>query len=934
MTCDMRCHLAAGHLAVERDQLHEAAEQLPQVERALHAAIECGAMVDPWNILGFGGQYSLFPAIENTIHDHRVDELLDMIGDIFALYVRIHKAAAASGDTALQQKLAEGLAELARWWDKFATPEVGSIEGISGQATLESAERVATALRAWHEAGAAAGDVGFWRQHVDEFHSAKAYTLVIETLLDHRDPVAAMALLVQWLSQAEEIPLTEEDYSFHDLALLWMEDLWRDEHAAASPAGTPPSEGGSLQQPVEQVISPSDRWPLARKFLDYLEANAEEYWQVPHFEMAAEVLGGDVEDEELPEDDEESDIFEAAYEHVTYRDSTDDGIEGDMFDTGESPTDFEMVGEAERIVNRLSFLTTVAHLWKLCATASLSIDAADRDDVLSGWLSQAERNHQKLSELLESVHRYRVLPPRGTQESLIEYDRRRSIKETLLEEIIEACVETADAAAMVRASMRRRSEPGETGWQLPAGDVLSAVLRGDVAEVRRTLPALLSILEKQPLLYVALARGGNPQRIVASRGLQYVLRRLLDYLPRLGLLVETYRLLETAQTMEAAHPVGPGAITEFDRVFEIACQSITRCLAVASSSWNKAGSASRRSDKKLVDCLEQVVEVLLRCWLTHSHGVRLSVLESVSDAQQWRHFRQFIERYGGDLFTQRFMSMGNLRGILHQGVREYLEDLVENPDADEDYRLLNELGSVIPIDEASHWLGVAIEAVAQNYGQYVDYNSITTQSDRGNMLYTLMDFLRLRAHYDRLAWNLRPVILAHHVLVNHGREGAAEIWRSAVAERTSPIAEDHLKRFNRLCKKYGMRLPSIAEHLGERFIRPLEVDQLCALLRPAVDEIRNGKLAGSCKELEAHIARFTEDTPGAGFELPSWLEALEREMERVQWQADEGDDVLDPLFQLPEVHLTKDEVQDQLGQMIDEGPLWTFDDEDEIGAED
>ncbi len=220
MTCDMRCHLAAGHLAAQRGDLHEAAEQLPAVERVLHAAIECGAMVDPWNILGFGGQYSLFPAVENTIHDHRVDELLDMVGDIFALYVRIHKAAAAGGDTALQERLAEGLAALARWWDKYATPEVGSIEGISGQATLESLQRVAAALGAWHEAGAAAGDVAFWRQHVDEFHSAKAYTLVIETLLEHRDPIAAMALLVQWLSQADDIPLAEEDYSFHDLALI------------------------------------------------------------------------------------------------------------------------------------------------------------------------------------------------------------------------------------------------------------------------------------------------------------------------------------------------------------------------------------------------------------------------------------------------------------------------------------------------------------------------------------------------------------------------------------------------------------------------------------------------------------------------------------------------------------------------------------------
>ena len=117
----------------------------------LRAAIECGALLDPWNTLGFNGQYSLFPAIENSVHDHRVDELLDMVGDIFMLYVRIYKAAAATGETALEQTLSENLAALASWWDKFAAGQLDSIDGISGQATLES-ERVAAAF-AWHGAG-------------------------------------------------------------------------------------------------------------------------------------------------------------------------------------------------------------------------------------------------------------------------------------------------------------------------------------------------------------------------------------------------------------------------------------------------------------------------------------------------------------------------------------------------------------------------------------------------------------------------------------------------------------------------------------------------------------------------------------------------------------------------------------------------------------
>jgi hypothetical protein len=936
MTCEMRCRMATAHLAVERGKLSEAAAELPPVEQLLHAAIECGAMVDPWNMLGFGGQYSLFPAIENSVHDHRVDELLNMVGDIFMLYVRIHKAAAATGETDLQQSLSDNLAALAGWWDKFAAVEVDSVEGLSGQATLESAQHVAAALRAWHEGGAAAGDLAFWRQHVEQFRSPKAYALVIETLLDYHDPVAALALLVQWLGQAEEMPLVEEDYSFHDLVLLWMEDLWQQkpgedgslQRPAVEPLPQPAteSEDRSLKPPStqESSVPPQQRWPLAKKCLDYLEANAEEYWQVPRFEMAVEALGSDGQEEDASQrDDDDEDIFGAAYEHVTYRDSADDGVEGEMFETGESATDLELVGEAERIVNRLTFLTTVAQLWKLCATASLGDDAPDREETLAGWLDQAAANHRQLLELMASVHRYHIAPPRGTQESLVEYDRRRSVKETLLEEIIEACVETGDAARMIRATMARpRAADGTEDWQRQADEVLAALLRGDVDGVRRAWPKLLRRLAKQPLLYVALGRGGNPQRIVASRSLQYVLRRLLAYLPRLGLMTETCRLLETAQRMEAKHTIGPGAITEFDRVFEIGCQAVTQCLVVSSANWRGGKTkdgASPAADGRLIDSLEQVIEVLLRCWLMHSHGVRLSVLETVGDTDRWRRLRQFVERYGGDLFTQRFMNLGNLRGILHQGVREYLQTLAEESDPDEEHRLVNELDSAIPTDEAAHWLAVAIESVVENYGEYIDYNSITTQSDRGDMLYTLLDFLRLRANYDRLAWNLRPVVLAHEVLVRCGREGAAEIWRRAVAERTGPVADEHLKRFERLCKKYGMHLPSIAEHLGEKFVRPLEIDRLRAMLRPAAEAIRQGTDSAVFGQLEQQIACFTKEPAGAGFELPGWLEALEQEMERIQWQeVDEDEGTLDPLIRLPQVRLSRAEVNKQVRQMLEE----------------
>ena len=996
MTCGMRCRMATAHLAVERGDLAAAASHLPPIEDLLRRAIECGAIVDPWNILGFGGQYSLFPAVENSVYDQRIDNLLDLMSDIFMLYVRIHKAAAAAGDLGLQEALSRSLAELARWWDQFASLEVGSVEGISGQATLESAESVAAALRAWHEGGAAAGDLAFWRRNVAHFRSPKAYALVIDTLLDHRDPVAAMALLVQWLSQAEEIPLVEEDYSFHDLALLWMEDLWGDEPAqVATSAGLRnvrmlPIAADAEETPA--ILPP--RWPLARKFLDYLEANADEYWQVPHFDMAAQTLGNggaqresddefadNFEDDEESEDesDDEGGLFGAAYEDVTYRDSTDDGVEGEIFESSESATDFELVGEAERIVSRLNFLTTVAQLWKLCATASGPGDATDRDDVLTGWLAQANRNRRQLLDLLASVQRHRIPPPHSTQESLVEYDRRRSVKETLLEEVIQACVETGDAARMIRASMARPSPAaGVEPWERPVGEALSALVRGDAADVRAIWPKVLRSLAEQPLLYVALARGGSAQKIVAARSIQCVLRRFAGCLPRLGLLTETCQLLETAHTMEMTHPVGPGGVTEFDRVFEIACKAVTQCLAISSADWYDSGRTaagkkkqkggttnrgargteevggeapslrktafrqpppspsvasspakpprfSRSADAGLIDCLEQTIEVLLRCWLSHSHGVRLSVLETVAEQQRWRRLKRFIERYGEDLFTQGFMNFGNLRGILHQGVRQYLQTLREQPEAEEPFRLLTELETAVSLDNAAHWLGIAIEAVVENYGEYLDYNSITTQSDRGDMLYTLLDFLRLRASYDRLAWNLQPVAVAHETLVRCGREGAAEIWRRAVAQRTAPMANEHVKRFQTLCETYGMRLPSIAEHLAERFVRPLQIDRLCALIRPAIEEVREGRPPSALRQLEEQVDHFTEETLGAGFELPSWLDALEQEAEEAQWQVDgEDDETFDPHLRIPQVHLSLAEVERQLQQMLAEGTPWTL----------
>ena len=89
MLCQIDCSLTAGHQAIRAGRRRQTLAELEHIVDLLNRGIDCGAIVDPWNMLGFDGNYSLFPALENSIHDHRVDELVQLMEQIFDLYARL-----------------------------------------------------------------------------------------------------------------------------------------------------------------------------------------------------------------------------------------------------------------------------------------------------------------------------------------------------------------------------------------------------------------------------------------------------------------------------------------------------------------------------------------------------------------------------------------------------------------------------------------------------------------------------------------------------------------------------------------------------------------------------------------------------------------------------------------------------------------------------
>ena len=134
--------------------------------------------------------------------------------------------------------------------------------------------------------------------------------------------VAAQGLLMSWLSQADRVPLEEGNHSFHALAARWL--LATAVHREKLPA--------------KQLES---RHAAVRKFFEQLEANSEDYWQVP-----------DLEPLEESEAEEEEDPFESAYDEMTYQDTTGNDDEGAVSE-GPKFAPLELEDEAQDLERRL-----------------------------------------------------------------------------------------------------------------------------------------------------------------------------------------------------------------------------------------------------------------------------------------------------------------------------------------------------------------------------------------------------------------------------------------------------------------------------------------------------------------------------------------------------------------------------------------------------
>jgi hypothetical protein len=80
-----------------------------------------------------------------------------------------------------------------------------------------------------------------------------------------------------------------------------------------------------------------------------------------------------------------------------------------------------------------------------------------------------------------------------------------------------------------------------------------------------------------------------------------------------------------------------------------------------------------------------------------------------------------------------------------------------------------------------------------------------------------------------------------------------------------------------------MMMTSVADRLNERFIKPMTIDRMRALIRPAMRQLRSSdqqeSRAFDLLVQELHL--MMREPTGVGLEVPAWLMVLQEEVDRV-----------------------------------------------------
>jgi hypothetical protein len=669
----------------DKNSLQKAVEILSEAKNLLMRGIHCGALVDPWNILGFAGQFPLHEPGGEALPDSRVDDLIGSVGNLLECACLTWQRSCLESNENIAKKASGLVEELASWWDQYATTSVGGIPHLSGIEMVQSAREVVTVLEERRTTAPVPLPPTFWRDAVADFSSARTHAAAADALLQEKDFDAAMGLLVHWITLLEGDEIDHSGNSWLVAAHRWLRS-----------ALTDLSDSGCSR---------------VRRFLELVEANTAGLTEMIDIAASGQeprsrdesgaALSDETDDDQIGTDESVA----SAYESMVWQDSTDDGTDGGMLDVDLPAGASNPVVAVEEAAD---FLTGVIVMFRqtivtgcLDAAAGRIETSAVEIDSLRGWRQTLRRLRQAMVRAaMHIISRDQQQPPGMT---VTEFDRLRWQRDIAAERLVEAALQTGETIWMLSAriaiaqgAVRKTNHSDDEANRFPSkimpkpavGKLLAAVFVDDQPIIHQQMERIRHHLRGKTVLYVPLARGGRADRVFAARMRERLLERLVAVLPRRGLVEETIGLVRLAKKLESRRPPGAASVSEFDRVFESATTALVgRIVASAPIAGpSEAEPSSVVTTQRILDGLAILIPKLLETWTTHARQLRLSVLERVRDDKSFQFVKEFIKHYGDGLFTQHLLTPSSLRSILRGGVRPYLERLIKQDAVGTDWR--------------------------------------------------------------------------------------------------------------------------------------------------------------------------------------------------------------------------------------------------------
>jgi len=837
----------------------------------LKRGIRCGAFADPWNLIGFQGLYPISPAREDAVPDHRLEDLLSMVASLFREVSRAYAFASAEADRESHRLLRELLGELTAWWARYPAKSDMDIDHPDAWSEQRSALRVARAIRTWRKRGEMPADLAFWKKVLSTLETGEAVAEIFDVLLGHGDLQGALGIMIYWMD-AFDLQSTAEGRS----DLQRMSRKWFDSWKAIWESLNDPSAAARIPNQTQKV---ENHRKLLVRAMEWIEANLPEDPPslIREHAVPREPGKSSEDSSKLPWEDgdgpgdeaEDGDGEDEPWNKNDDKGGLDDGGLDTEFPLERALYGFDHhVGEFESWIKLLESAVTVPGF----------------ETVLSNHENQLEARAGQFRELLALIHETPVPKPGGEVSSVTEFERRQVMKTRAMEQVgelvfrLEALLQEArgEGESVPASPEPEKKSEAPPDWETGPmfGLRLSQSFHRDFLKGSEKSQSqwALSLLD-QELLFQPISMGGEPGAWVRARTVLWYVQRTIVRLARAGEFRQLVEFLEKAHQAEISSRLGPPRVSEFHRYFEIAFVECFRTVFTAVTAAKSREVRSPALFRGLMGLMEKFREI----WLVHGRQTRLSSLDLVDD-RMMENLRGFIRHFGRDLFPSRVMTLGNLKGVLDQGVPQYLRSLERNRDPLETNRLLDELEGTISLKDASQRLEIVLRVVVENYEAYKDYKTTTTVSDYGENLHILLDFLRLRASFIREVWNRQPWYLLHRELLVSGLRQALDDWLKEVMAELKPLAAKYVAQLDSLEQRHGIRILTIRQEIEEGLWLPMETESLlfrlkdvCQAEDPRGDDSRPDRL----NQFREELSRWVSRPWGVGRDVPEWVRVLE-----------------------------------------------------------